>query len=165
MQLGLSFEAIDTSKGNKRVGVFLANTCKRGVKTALDDELETIEVDEKMGKISDILDYAKALVEPILDEKYHKDEYMDGVIMSVLTGYGGHGIARRMLQAVEELSKELRLKIIYVGCTSEYSAAVVAKSGFDVVYSLRYDQYLKDGVQVFNPKKPHDTLRVYIKLL
>lgn len=165
VQLGLSFEAMDTSKANKRVGVFLILPVKKGVKSAMDQELENIPMDEKMGKISDLLDYAKSMVEPIIHQKYQQNEYMDGMIMSVLTGYGGQGIATRLLNAVEGLTKELKLNLIYVGCTSKYSSLVMAKSGYEVAYSLRYDEYIKDGVQVFKPEPPHDTMSAYIKLL
>lgn len=127
----------------------------------MDQELENFPMDEKMGKISDLLDYAKSMVESIIQQ----NEYMDGMIMSVLTGYGGQGIATRLLNAVEGLTREMKLKVIYVGCTSKYSALVMAKSGYEEVYSFRYDQYIKDGVQVFKPEPPHDTMSAYIKLL
>lgn len=164
VQLGFSVEAIDT-RSNKRIGVFLTAPVKKNVKSALEQELEKLEMDEKMGKIGDILDYAKSMVEPLIHSKYNQDQYLDGVIMSVLSEYGGQGIGKKLLNAVEGVARELKLHLIYVGCSSEYSAKVVAKCGFQEIYSLRYDEYLKDGRPVFLPKAPHDTLRAYIKLL
>lgn len=161
VQLGMSFEAIDTTKNDQRVGVFLTAPAAKGVTSELDLELEQLEIDDQMEKIGGFLDYAKSIVEPMMKS----DVYLEGVIMSVLPGYGGQGIGKRLLHAVEEMAVEMGLPLIYVGCTSEYSARVVAKCGFQEVYHLRYDAYLKEGVQVFDPRPPHDTFRAYIKLL
>lgn len=165
VEVGMSFEAIDTTKGNKRIGVFLSAPCKKNTKSALDKELETMPIDDQMAKISEILDYVKTMTEPIIHTQHKVDEYLEGVIMSVLSGYGGQGVGKKLMAAVERMAKERKYKLIYVGCTSEFSARVVAKCGFQLAYSLRYDQYLKDGQPLFKPKAPHDTVRAYIKLL
>lgn len=52
VESGLDFEAIDTSFGNKRVGVFL---CEKDVKHPIGKEVDGIDLDQKMINISEIL--------------------------------------------------------------------------------------------------------------
>ena len=157
-----SFEAIDPTKGNKRVGVFVCSVVKNGIPSALDLELEKMECDEKMGKIADILDYAKSRAAHLIKEG---EEHLDMGILSVASDYGGKGIGDRLFKVALSFAKDRNLRVSYVGCTSEISARLAIKNGFQVVDNIRYDKYLKNGVQVFHPIAPHDTLRPCIKFL
>lgn len=52
---GLSFEAIDESADNERVGVILCQMHMKGAKNQIEEELEGMEMDEKTEKISNLL--------------------------------------------------------------------------------------------------------------
>lgn len=163
VEMGFSYEAIDTSRGNKRVGVSLCAPCKIGVKSALDLELEDMEMDENMGKIVALLEYTKEQSLALLKDKYQTDEYLDGFLAAVLDEYTAQGVAQRLGIAVTRMAMEMNISVIVCLCTSIYSAKSVQKLGLELIYNLRYDEYLKDGVPVFKPKPPHDMVRVLVK--
>lgn len=164
VQLGYSFKAIDTPT-NQMVGVILCIPKKRGLVTPMDVKLDTMEMDGKMEKISDLLDHAKPFVEAIVYEEMNEDHYMDVVILNVMADYGGQGIAKRLLDSAEEWGKRKGVNLFYMGCSSEYSAKVAVKCGYRLVYQLPYSKYLKDDQPVFVPDAPHEAFEAYIKAL
>lgn len=131
----------------------------------MDVKLDTMEMDGKMEKISDLLDHAKPFVEAIVYEEMNEDHYMDVVILSVMADYGGQGIAKRLLDSAEEWGKRKGVNLFYMGCSSEYSAKVAVKCGYRLVYQLPYSKYLKDDQPVFVPDAPHEAFEAYIKAL
>lgn len=152
VEMGFSFEAIDTNEGNKRVGVFLCAPCKIGVKSSLDVELERMDRDENMGKIMELVDYAKEQSLPILRTKYNTEGYLHGFLVNVLKEYTSQGIAEMVGRAVNRMAMEMNIRIVLGIATSVYSAKSSLKAGSEVFYSLRYDEY--------HLKPPHDAVRV-----
>lgn len=162
---GLSFEAIDTSDGNKRVGAYLCTVYEKGVPHAIDEELGAMDMDEKMQKVVDILDGMHLHLRPQIYERFNVNAYLEGVNLSVLPGYGGQGIAGKLSEAIENKAREMSFPLVYVCCSSEYTAKVVAKRNYQLIHTLPYDQHLEDGTQVFHTKPPHTAIKCYVRLV
>lgn len=161
---GLSFEAIDTSDGNRRVGAYLCTTYKKGEQNPIDAELEAFPgIDDKMTKIAGMLDGMHLNLRPVIYDRYCVDEYLEGVNLSVLPGYAGKGIAGRLTQAIEDKAREMGLSLVYVCCSSEYTARVVEKREYELLHTLPYADYIVDGQIVFVPDAPHTALKCYTK--
>ncbi|XP_059617137.1 arylalkylamine N-acetyltransferase 1-like [Phlebotomus argentipes] len=91
--------------------------------------------------------------------------YVDGRIMCVANSARGLGIAGRL---VEETLKHMiseNLSLIYIQCSSLYSARVLEKLNFSEILTLKYEDYKIDGQQVFSPEKPHESVKIFIKRL
>lgn len=62
-----------------------------------------------------------------------------------------------------ELALELGCQMIYVECTSHFSAKAVERLGFQCIYSLAYTDYVNDiGEIVFKTDSPHKCAKVYV---
>lgn len=163
---GLSFEAIDTSDGNKRIGAFLCTTYKNGVKNPIDAELEALEeMDEQMKILAGCLDDMHAHLRPVIFDKFQIDEYLEGVNLSVLPEYTGRGIAGQLTQAIEDRARELNIPTVYVCCSSEYTARVVQKRGYQLIHTKPYEDCLHDGKRAFDTEEPHVALKCYLKMI
>lgn len=163
---GLSFEAIDTSDGNKRVGAYLCTTFKDGEENPIDQELATVEMDEKMGKLCELLDGMHSTLRPEIYKKFNVNEYLEGVNLSVLPSYAGKGIAGKLTQAIEVKAKEWNIGLVYVCCSSHFTARVVQKRDYELIHTLPHDQNLDaKGQKVFNIPEPHSALKCYVKLI
>lgn len=56
--------------------------------------------------------------------------------------------------------------MIYVECSSYFSAKVVEKLGFKCIYSMSYKDYVNEqGEVVFKPQPPHEQFKIYVLLL
>lgn len=164
-QDGLSFEAIDTSAGNKRVGVLLCTVNEKGIANPIDEEMSGMEMDKKMIILFDILHDCLPFVNSEIFGRHQCDKYFEGVLLSVLSGYGGKGIAGKLIQAAEEKALELQTGLIYICASSEFTANAVAKRGFHTIYTLPYEEYRWNGQRAVLPKHPHVAMKSCIKLL
>lgn len=164
-QGGLSFEAISyTPDGQEEiVGTILCTLHKNGQENPIYKKVFKIPMDEKFKKICEITDHAKDLAN--IYDQYQVDEYLEGVIISVKPSHSGRGIARKLIEAVEEHSKEKGFKLIYVGCSSEFTAKVMIRMGYQQVVAVPYEEYRKGGQQVFKVKPPHVAYKGFIKVL
>lgn len=164
-QDGLSFEAIDTIDADKRVGVLLCTVNQKGIMNPIDEELSGTEIDEKMTILFDILHDVLPFVNSEIFGRYQCDKYFEGVLLSVLSSYGGQGIAGKLIDAAEEKAKELQTGLIYICASSKFTAGAVAKRGFQTIYTLPYEEFLRNGQRVVSPKPPHVAMKSCIKLL
>lgn len=164
---GLSFEAIDTVDGKEEiVGAFLCTTHEKGEPHPLYEKIAQYPMDEKFTRIIDLTDYAKLLAEPTIRGKYHADEYLEGVMLSVLPSHSGRGIAKELIKAVEKHAEAKDIKLVYVGCSSEFTAKVMQKLGYEGVAEVPYEDYKRNGKQMFDKvKSPHVAYKVFIKYL
>lgn len=65
-----------------------------------------------------------------------------------------------------ELALENECPMVYVECSSHFSAKVAEKLGFQCIYSLNYEEYKNDKDEViFNSSAPHKQFKVYVLLL
>ncbi|GAB0095829.1 hypothetical protein DMENIID0001_112590 [Sergentomyia squamirostris] len=93
------------------------------------------------------------------------DRFVDGRIMCVSSDARGLGIAGKLVE--ETLNRMIRenLPMIYIQCSSLYSARVLEKLNFEEILSLKYEDYQIDGMVVFTPEKPHEHVKIFIKRL
>lgn len=165
VQMGYSFEAIDTSKGDKRVGCMLNVPVDIDVESPLAKEFEALEVGEEIKAKTEFLGFVKSKALDIIQERYKTDRCLLGTILSVLPEYGGQGIGQRLLATMREVMTELGISVAFGIYTSAYSAKIVTKRGLELVYKLNYNEYLKDGVTAFKCNPPHDAVQVYVEVM
>lgn len=62
-----------------------------------------------------------------------------------------------------EYALEMGCQMIYVECTSHFSAKAVERLGFQCIYSLAYTDYVNEqGEMVFKTQSPHRGAKVYV---
>lgn len=162
---GLSLEAIDTTNGNKRVGAYLCSAYRKDTPHPIDVEIESMEQDDQIKSLCDILHEPLDVVRSEIHDRHKKDAYFEGIFLSVLSEYCGQGIGARLIKAAEDKAREINIHAIYVCATSNYTAAAVAKQGYEGVYTLPYDKYEKDGKRIYYPKHPHVALQSFVKVV
>jgi len=65
-----------------------------------------------------------------------------------------------------ELALELGYQMIYVECSSHFTAKAVERLGFQCIYSLCYLDYInKQGDVVFKTQSPHKYFKIHVLLL
>ncbi|XP_055709257.1 arylalkylamine N-acetyltransferase 1-like [Phlebotomus papatasi] len=89
--------------------------------------------------------------------------YVDGRIICVSSQMQRMGIAGRLVDETLKLMVQKNIPLIYVQCSSFYSAKVLEKKNFREILSLKYEDYKKDGRPVFTPEKPHEYVKIFIK--
>lgn len=151
---GLSFEAIDTSAGNRRVGVLLCTSYHRTQKNEIVEELKTLPGDPKTKRLDELLDNVFPVVHEEIFERRQKTEYLEGVFLSVLSEFGGRGIAGQLVEAAEKKAQQIGMDLVYICCSSAYSAKVCERRGFELFHSFPCPM-----------KPPHDALHSFLKLL
>lgn len=78
----------------------------------------------------------------------------------------GRGIGRRLMEASRHLARSEGYPLLYIVCTSYYSAKIARAIGMQCVYSLPYAEYKdKDGNPVFTPPHPHTDVAVFVQKL
>lgn len=165
VESGLSFEAIDESADNKRIGVILCQIHGKGVKNEIEEELEGMQMDEKTEKISNLLNEIYPSVTREIYDNRQKSAYFEGVYLSVLSGYGGQGIAGKLIGAMEMKAHHLDIDTIYICCSSEFSGKACEKRDYVLFHTYPYTNHTRNGAVVFKVKPPHYALKSYIKIL
>ena len=78
----------------------------------------------------------------------------------------GRGIGRRLMEASRHLARSEGYPLLYIVCTSYYSAKIARAIGMQCVYSLPYAEFKdKDGNPVFTPPQPHTDVAVFVQKL
>lgn len=165
VQSGLAFEAIDTSCGNKREGVFLCTLYEKDVKHPIEEEVNGLDLDQKMIYISEILQELHPFVISEIIDRCGKSRYLEGTHLSVLSDYGGQGIAGKLIEAVENKAREMAVDLVYICCSSEFTARAVLKRDFKMFHTYPYDSFSRDGKLIFQPTGPHKALKCCVKML
>nr|UGX61747.1 arylalkylamine N-acetyltransferase [Henosepilachna vigintioctopunctata] len=129
------------------------------------DESEKSYVDNpKFQKILDFLNY-NSLACDIFKRYPNADKAMSVKIVSVDPCMRGKGVATKLVEKTREIAKDLGCKLMFVECTSHFTALIMQRLGFEKIYSLDYADYKVDEEVVFKPKKPHSTYTVYTQEL
>lgn len=89
--------------------------------------------------------------------------YIDGRIICVSSQMRRMGIAGRLVDETLKLMVQKNIPLIYIQCSSFYSAKVLEKKNFREILSLKYEDYKIDGRPVFTPEKPHEYIKIFIK--
>lgn len=163
VQLGNCFEAIDMSKGAKRIGVALYEVCEIGVVSPLAKEIKDLELTKTLQLKADFISIIKSRALGIIKERYNMDRCIYFSIVSVLPEYAKQGIGQRFTNFTKVLMQELNIDLGFAIYTSAYSYKMAIKTGAELIYKLNYDEYLKEGEQVFKTKPPHDAVRVCVR--
>lgn len=62
-----------------------------------------------------------------------------------------------------EFALKMRCQMVYVECTSHFSAKAVERLGFECIYSLDYSDHVNEkGEIVFKTISPHKGAKVYV---
>lgn len=165
---GLSFEAVDTANGEEEIaGAFLCTTHRKGEENAIYSEVFRLApMDDKFRRINDLTDFAKELLAPGIGPRFNTvTEYLEGVMLSVKESYSGQGIAKRLIKAVEDDARAKSIRLMYVGCSSEFTAKAMLRMGYEQVVTIPYDEYRKEGKPLFEIKPPHTAYKGFIKFL
>lgn len=162
---GFCFEAIDTSKGGKRIGAFLCSIYYSGTPNSIDQELDTLEFDEEFSILMDLLHQPLHAIQDKIFIDNKCSSYVDGLFLSVLEEYGGLGVGGLLFEALETKAKELNLGAVLITATSNYTGRIVAKRGYEVVAITRYADYRWRGQQVLVPRAPHLEAQFCVKYL
>lgn len=85
--------------------------------------------------------------------KIYNTTYMLNIYINILLIY-------------RELALEKGCQMIYVECTSHFSAKAVERLGFQCIYSLAYTDYANEhGEIIFKTHSPHRFAKVYVLTL
>lgn len=88
---------------------------------------------------------------------------LDAKIMSVNDAYRGCGIAKELTRHTIEYMLTQDMHLFHVLCTSQYSALVCERLGFEKQFEMLYRDYVEDGVTPVRPAEPHVAVRVYVR--
>ncbi|XP_025204683.1 dopamine N-acetyltransferase-like [Melanaphis sacchari] len=160
---GISFMAVSTETG-EIMGVSLNSATCRDTKIKEIDE----EKNDKSPKFNDIMDLlSKAERDINIFEKYPSiDRIMELKIITVNEAYRGQGVCKTLVNKSKELALELGYQMIYVECSSTFTAMAVERLGFQCIYSFPYSDYVNDqGEVIFKTQPPHKYLKVNVLLL
>ncbi|XP_022182153.1 dopamine N-acetyltransferase-like [Myzus persicae] len=161
IKYGVSFMAISAETG-EMMGAALNSTVCRS------DEIKKYGDENKSSKYNDIMVVLdKAGRETNVFGQYpNVDRMMELKIITVNEEYRGLGICKALINKSKELALELGYQIMYVECSSHFTAKAVESCGFQCIYSLRYLDYVnKQGEVVFKTKPPHKFLKIHVLLL
>ncbi|XP_050433460.1 arylalkylamine N-acetyltransferase 1-like [Adelges cooleyi] len=152
---GLACKAV--SADGRLIGVIL-----NGVKCKLDKHEDDTEDDTKFQHITKFLN--KVDKEANFFCQYpNVCRALTIDIVAVDHKYRGKGVCKSLMDKARELALKNRCSMIYVECSSYFSAKAAEKLGFQCIYTLSYKDYLNDqGQPIFNPPPPHTQSKVYV---
>ncbi|XP_015363578.1 PREDICTED: dopamine N-acetyltransferase-like isoform X1 [Diuraphis noxia] len=163
LQSGVSFMAVSAETG-EMVGASLNTTICR------DNEIKQFgdENNDKSSKFNDImvlLDKAGRDVD-VFGHYPNINRIMELKIITVNEAYRGQGVCKALINKSKELALELGYQMIYVECSSHFTAKAVERFGFQCIYSLSYSDYVnKQNDVVFKTQPPHKYFKIHVLLL
>lgn len=96
------------------------------------------------------------MITRVLDELVSGEDVFNGYQVESLVScqmlcvnprFGGRGLAQKLIQLTEELTKTLGYSLIISEATSEFSARAFLKAGFLCLKTIQYDAFTIDGDQ------------------
>jgi len=94
------------------------------------------------------------------------DKILDIKIISVDESCRGQGICKALVDRTKQLAIEHDFQMLKIDCSSHYSAKAAARLGFEVIYTLHYDEYLdENGRPIFIPPPPHTCAKTFVMKL
>ncbi|CAI6343515.1 unnamed protein product [Macrosiphum euphorbiae] len=163
LQSGVSFMAVSAETG-EMMGASLNTTLCR------DNEIKNTsdENNDKSSKYNDImvfLDKSERDID-VFGQYPNIDRIMELKIITVNEAYRGQGVCKALIDKSKELALELGCQMIYVECSSHFTAKAVERFEFQCIYSLSYTDYVnKQGDVVFKTQSPHKYFKVHVLLL
>jgi ribosomal protein S18 acetylase RimI-like enzyme len=108
-----------------------------------------------------------SLLTSLIENQHLFDRYKEIVNLQMLCvspQYGGRGIAGKLIELTENITREKGIKLIISEATSDFSARALAKAGFFVENTVEYSTFLKDRTKPFhNISGPHKCASLMIK--
>lgn len=157
---GLAFKAV--SPDGDLIGVVLNNVMCRGDGEKNNESEEDTKDNTKFNDITAFLD--KVEREADVFKKYpNVDRVMDIKIISVDESFRGQGVCKALIDKTIELAMENKCPMVYVECSSYFSAKAAERLGFECIYTLYFRDYLdENGEVVFKTPPPHDSSKVFV---
>ncbi|KAH8394624.1 hypothetical protein KR222_000303 [Zaprionus bogoriensis] len=157
-----SYKAVH--KNGEIIGVFINGLMRRSVNSEAPVRAADGCSHPKFKKILSLMDHVGDKFD-IFDQYPNENLILDGKILSVNTNYRGMGIAGRLTERAYDFMRENQISVYHVICTSFFSARVMEKLGFHLVYELKYTDYKHDDAVVFKPAPPHVGLSILVKVV
>ncbi|CAH1713345.1 unnamed protein product [Aphis gossypii] len=157
---GLAFKAV--SPNGDLIGVVLNNLTYRVDREKNNENEEDTKDNTKFNIITEFLD--KVEREADVFQKFpNVDRVMDIKIISVDESFRGQGVCKALIDKTIEIALENKCPMVYVECSSYFSAKAAERLGFECIYTLYFRDYLdKNGEVVFKTPPPHDSSKVYV---
>ncbi|PSN52943.1 Dopamine N-acetyltransferase [Blattella germanica] len=94
------------------------------------------------------------------------DRALNVYMIAVSDRAQGRGIGKALVEHSRELARSKGFPLLYMLCSSFYSAKIARKVGMQCVYSLQYSEYKDEqGIPVFLPPEPHKEIASFIQKL
>ncbi|XP_050540395.1 uncharacterized protein LOC126905042 [Daktulosphaira vitifoliae] len=161
LRYGLTLMAV--SQSGDIMGVILNNIMRReDCKINGNENGDETENCSKFKDIVVLLDKIKG--EANLFTRYpNVNRVMEIKIVAVNEVYRGQGVCKALVDKTKELALKMECQMIYVECTSHFSAKAVERLGFQCIYSLAYQDYKNgQGEVVFSTHLPHTCAKVLV---
>lgn len=160
---GMAIKAVDRDCDNRLIGVSIANPIYPGY---VEDLLKSAE-QAKTQKWRDSLKLLAHLQQSTdVLQRYNVSKCYDIEIVAVHPEYRGQSIGSRLFEEQFKRAKQLGYPIASADCSSYYSARIAEKVGMKCVGRLAFANYRDDrGVQLFQPRAPHEEIQTFVKLL
>lgn len=157
---GLAFKAV--SPNGDLIGVVLNNLTYRVAREKNNENEEDAKDNTKFNIITAFLD--KVEQEADVFQKFpNVDRVMDIKIISVDESFRGQGVCKALIDKTMEIALENKCPMVYVECSSYFSAKAAERLGFECIYTLYFRDYLdENGEVIFKTPPPHDSSKVYV---
>ncbi|KAJ9595628.1 hypothetical protein L9F63_013180 [Diploptera punctata] len=87
-------------------------------------------------------------------------------LLAVDLAFGGRGIGRALMERTRDIAQSAKYPLLYVLCSSFFSAKAAEKMGMKCIYSLPYSAYTDDtGKPYITPPFPHTQVKILIQQL
>lgn len=160
--LTLIAEVVDSENRKKMVGFLICKICER---TAVTEFNTWIHEDNRAGyEISRLL----KLVDSRFDvfQMYDVQTAIDMLVLCTVPEYRGRSIGFRLCGRAIDLARERGCEVIFMDCSSAYSAAIARKLGMQCVGEISYEDYQKElGEKLFDVDAVHTHIRRFVKVL
>lgn len=115
-------------------------------------------------KILELFDYIEERYN-VFDLYPSVDRALEGKVMSVSEDYRGAGVCKELTRRTMEHMQANDLHLYHVMCSSDFSSKLCERLGFRETYSLKYSDYVINGVHPVMPAAPHDAYRAFAKIV
>lgn len=121
------------------------------------------ESQPSMWKITRVLE--DLLADQDLFSRYQVDALVTCQMLCVSPRFSGRGLAKKLIQLTEDLTRTMGYSLIISEATSDYSARAFLKAGFSREKTLQYATFTLDGQHPFRPlsSSVHSAAHLMIK--
>ncbi|XP_025423942.1 dopamine N-acetyltransferase-like isoform X2 [Sipha flava] len=162
LKYGMTFMAV--SQAGDIMGVILNNIMHRNEEEEEeeDDEDDNCNDNLKFKEIVVLLDKIKKEAD-VFEQYPNVNRILEIKIVTVNEAYRGQGVCKALVDKTKDYALKMGCQMIYVECTSHFSAKAVERLGFQCIYSLAYTDYVNEqGEMVFKTQSPHRYAKVYV---